>query len=415
MAEQRLGIGVVGAGRWAGLAHLPGWARDERCRIVGICDSEPGKAAAAAERFGAQVVTEDYRDLLARDDIDIIDVVTRDSDHFPINLAAVEAGKHVLSEKPVAHDHNDVRRIADQARSKGLKTKVGFTFRYSPAVRYLKDLLTQGDLGTPFIYNAYEQNSQWLSPMSAWRGRGGTREDRAPASAGVGGAWGGRPPEAAQERATDGPIRVASLEGYGAPVIDIGHWFMESDLTSVVGVLRNFVPERLIAATGQMARTNIDDGDIFIGEFASGAICSVQSSFVTVGNYPGIEVRVYGSEGAAVARLIEEFGVCETLKLAKPDDVEFRDTEVPARYYPPGGSPRESWRTLYYANLTANFASEVLGEIEGNEGNFDDGLWVQEVINAVEISHHERRWVGLPLDSAALGGATPPDPPGQPR
>jgi hypothetical protein len=86
--------------------------------------------------------------------------------------------------------------------------------------------------------------------------------------------------------------------------------------------------------------------------------------------------------------------------MAKPDDVEFREVEVPASYYPAGGSPRESWRTLYYANLTANFASEVLGEIDGNEGNFDDGLRVQEVINAVEISHHERRWVTLPLDAA---------------
>jgi predicted dehydrogenase len=373
-AGQRLGVGVVGAGRWASLAHLPGWARDERCRIVGVCDREPERAAAAAERYGAEVATEDYRELLDRADIDVIDVVTRDSDHFPINRAAVEAGKHVLSEKPVAHDYRDVRQVAELARSKGLKTKVGLTFRYSPAVRYLKDLIARGDLGTPFIYNAYEQNSQWLNPMSALRSR---------------------------ERAHDGPIRVASLEGYGAPVIDIGHWFMDSDLTAVVGMLRNFIPERLIEATGQMARTNIDDGDIFIGEFASGAICSVQSSFVTVGNYPGIEVRVYGSEGAGIARLVEEFGICETLKLAKPDDVEFREVEVPARYYPPGGSPRESWRTLYYANLTANFASEVLGEIEGNEGNFDDGLWVQEVINAVEISHHERRWVGLPLDAPA--------------
>jgi len=286
------------------------------------------------------------------------------------------AGQHVLSEKPVAHDHHDVRRIAGLARAKGLKTKVGFTFRYSPAVRYLKDMLARGDLGTPYIYNAYEQNSQWLSPRSPLR---------------------------SQERVTSGRIQVASLEGYGAPVIDIGHWFMESGLTAVVGVLRNFVPERLIAATGAMARTNIDDGDIFIGEFTSGAICSVQSSFVTVGNYPGIEVRVYGSEGAAIARLVEEFGICETLKMARPDDVEFREVEVPARYYPPGGSPRESWRTLYYANLTANFASEVLGELDGNEGNFDDGLRVQEVINAVEISHHERRWVSLPLDGE--GGA----------
>jgi predicted dehydrogenase len=377
-AGNQLGIGVVGAGRWAGLAHLPGWARDERCRIVGICDRDPERAAAAAERYHPAVVTGDYRVLLDRDDIDIIDVVTRDGEHFGINLAAVEAGKHVLSEKPVAHDHHDVRLVAGLARAKGLKTKVGFTFRYSPAVRYLKDLLTRGDLGTPYIYNAYEQNSQWLDPMSPLR---------------------------SAERTGSGPIQVASLEGYGAPVIDIGHWFMESDLTAVVGILRNFVPERMIAATGTMARANIDDGDIFIGEFASGAICSVQSSFVTVGNYPGIEVRVYGSEGAAIARLVEESGICETLKMARPDDVEFREAEVPARYYPPGGSPRESWRTLYYANLTANFASEVLGEIDGNEGNFDDGLRVQEVINAVEISHHERRWVSLPLDGEDGTGA----------
>jgi predicted dehydrogenase len=176
---------------------------------------------------------------------------------------------------------------------------------------------------------------------------------------------------------------------------------MGSDLTAVVGVMRNFIPERLLASTGAMASVNIDDGDIFIGEFVSGAICSVQSSFVTVGNYPGIEVRVYGSEGAAIARLIEEYGICETLKVARPDDVEFREVAVPENFYPAGGGPRESWRTLYYANLTANFASEVLGEVPGNEGNFVDGLWVQEVINAVEISHHERRWVTLPLTDGA--------------
>lgn len=371
MATKRLGIGVIGAGRWANLAHLPGWARDDRCQIVGICDLDADRAAAAAATFGAEVATTDYRELLKRDDVDIIDVITRDSEHFALNSAALDAGKHVLSEKPVAHDFRDVAGLAALARSAGLKTKVGLTFRYSPAVRYMKDLIRSGSLGTPYIYNAYEQNSQWLSPQSPLRSRA------AP---------------------LDGPIQVASLEGYGAPVIDIGHWLMESDMTAVVGVLRNFVPERVLAATGKMARVNIDDGDIFIGEFASGAICSVQSSFVTVGNYPGIEVRVYGSEGAAIARLIEEFGICETLKVARPDDVEFREVEVPARYYPPGGSPRESWRTLYYANLTASFASEVRGDIDGNEGNFDDGLWVQEVVNAVEISHRERRWVSLPLE-----------------
>ena len=371
MAGNRLGVGVIGAGRWANMAHLPGWQRDGRCDLVAVCDRDLDRARAAADRFGAGMVTADYREVLDRDDIDIVDVITGDSAHFEINMAALEAGKHVLSEKPVAHDFRDVRRAAGLAAAKGLKTKVGLTFRYSPAVRYVKDLIDAGSLGTPFIYNAWEQNSQWLDPATPLRGSG---------------------------RAGDKPLQVASLEGYGAPVIDIGHWFMGSRLSAVVGVLRNFVPHRVLAETGVLARVNIDDGDIFLGEFASGAICSVQSSFVTVGNYPGIEVRVYGSEGAAIARLVEESGICETLKVATPGDVEFREVQVPPRYYPPGGTPRESWRTLYYANLTANFASEVLGEIDGNEGSFADGLAVQEVINAVEISHHERRWVSLPLD-----------------
>jgi predicted dehydrogenase len=73
---------------------------------------------------------------------------------------------------------------------------------------------------------------------------------------------------------------------------------------------------------------------------------------------------------------------------------------VPARFYPPGGSPRESWRTLFYANLVSSFISELLAEDEHNEADFTDGARVQEVINAVERSFRERRWVSLPLDEA---------------
>src|ERR1043165_9530213 len=167
----------------------------------------------------------------------------------------------------------------------------------------MKELIAEGRGGTPHIYQADQQNSQWIDPQTPLRQvPAGVDADR---------------------------IRVSSLEGYGAPVIDLGHWFMASDLTSVVGVLRNFVPERMIRETGRMQRANIDDGDIFIGEFATGAICSVQSSFVTVGNYPGIEVRVYGSKGALIARLVEESGIAETLRSATPEAVEFKPVEVP--------------------------------------------------------------------------------------
>ena len=369
--ERELRVGVIGCGRWAHMAHLPGWTRDPRCEVVAVCDRDPRLAESAAAEFGIGEATADHRRVIERDDIDVIDVITGDGDHFDLTMAALEAGKHVLCEKPVAHDYRDTLRARDLADAKGLRTKVGFTFRYSPGVRYMKELIDAGFVGTPYIYNAYEQNSQWIDPQTPLRQV---------------------PPETSER------IAVSSLEGYGAPVIDLGHWFMGSDLTSVVGVMRNFVPERVIRDTGLMTRANIDDGDIFIGEFASGALCSVQSSFVTVGNYPGIEVRVYGSEGALIARLVEEFGVAETLRSATPDAVEFVPVEVPERLFPPGGDVHEPWPRLYYSNLTASFADEILADEGPSEGGFADAAWVQEVINAVERSHHERAWVGLPLD-----------------
>ncbi len=364
-------VGVIGAGAWARGAHIPGWLRDERVEVVAVADTQRELAEAAGAQFGIPALVGDGRALIARGDIDVIDIVTPSATHLALATDAIEAGKHVLCEKPVAYDFRETDRLAARAREQGLKTKLGFTFRYSPAMRYMKTLIDQGYIGTPYIFNGYEQNSQWIDPQTPLR-----QSD----------------PDADQSI-----IQVASLEGYGAPIIDLGHWFVGAHYEQLVGTMRNFVPERIMRQTGIMQRANIDDGDIFIGEFANGALGSVQTSFVTVGNYPGIEARVYGSAGALICRLVEEFGVCETLKGAKPDDVEFKDIPVPEGYYPAGGSPRESWRTLFYANLIRHYVDELLADDDRNEGNFADGARVQEVINAVELSFRERRWVGLPL------------------
>jgi predicted dehydrogenase len=369
--QQKVRVGVLGAGAWARHAHLPGYRRDARCEVVAIADPQIDLARDAAREFAIPTATADAGELFGRDDIDAIDVCTPSATHFELAWKAIEAGKHVLCEKPVAYDFRDTLRARDLARSKGLKTKVGLTFRYSPAMRYMRELVAEGFIGTPFIFNGYEQNSQWLDPATPLR--------------------------QVDPDADPSVMQVSSLEGYGAPIIDLAHVMVGSDLAEVVGTMRNFIPERMVRATGRMMHMNIDDGDIFVGEFKNGALCSIQTSFVTVGNYPGIEARLYGSEGAIICRLVEEAGICETLKAAKPDQVEFRDLAVPDRFYPAGGSPRESWRTLFYANLIASFIGEIRGEVEGNEGDFADGAWIQEVINAVEKSFRERRWISLPL------------------
>jgi predicted dehydrogenase len=372
MKNSKLRIAALGAGRWANLAHIPGWQRDQRCEVVVICDPLRERAEDYARRFNIPEAIVDWQDVVTRPDIDVVDICTSNSTHFELTMASLEAGKHVLCEKPVARDFRDTLRAAELADSKGVKTKLGFTFRYSPGVQYAWEMLQEGFVGTPFIYNAYEQNSQFLDPQTPIR-QVAPGEDQS-------------------------QIKTSSLEGYGAPVIDIGHWWVGADYKRVVGIMKNFIPERMVRDTGKMMRVNIDDGDIYMGEYTNGVISSVQSSFVTVGNYPGIEVRIYGEKGAIICRLIEEFGVAETIKVARPDDVEFKELEIPQRFYPHGGHARESWRSLFYANLIKDFIDEILDGGSRNQGNIHDGAWVQEAINAVELSCRENRWVDLPLE-----------------
>jgi predicted dehydrogenase len=371
MAKDKMRVAMMGAGNWAKFAHIPGWQRDPRTEIAVICDVVKDRAEEFAKMFGVREASSDWQEVVSRSDIDIVDIATPSATHHELSLAALEANKHVLCEKPVAFDFRQTDAAAALAERKGVKTKLGFTFRYSPGVQYAKSLIDEGFVGRPFIFNGYEQNSQWLDPQSPLR-----QVD----------------PKADQSR-----LRTSSLEGYGAPIIDISMWWVGARYSRVVGTMRNFIPERMVRATGTMMRMNIDDGDIYIADYTNGAMASIQTSYVTVGNFPGIEARIYGERGAIICRLVEEFGVAETIKVAKPDSVEFKELEIPKRFYPAGGHARESWRSLFYANLVKDFIDEIQDGDARNQGNFVDGARVQEVVNAVERSYHERRWVDLPL------------------
>jgi predicted dehydrogenase len=378
MTADRIRVAVVGTGRWAQVAHIPGWLRDPRAEVVALADTDEAALAGTARTFSVSRATTDYRELLEDPGIDVVDVVTGNRPHFQISWDALSAGKHVLCEKPVHYDYRRTQEAADLAAANGLRTKLGFTFRYAPAIQYAKELIDSGFVGEPYMFNGFEQNSQWIDPATPLR----------------------------QFDPDDDPaqIAVSSIEGYGAPIIDIMHWWLGSPLTAVVGTMRNFVPQRVIRDTGKMTRANIDDGDMWIAEFASGALASIQSSYVTVGNYPGIEARLYGSEGAVIVRLVDEFGICQTIKTARKDAVEFVEAEIPERFFPPGGHSGEPWDYLFYSNLVSDFTAEILDPARVGQGDFAQGALVQETINAFEASFRSRAWVGFPLGAPVVGG-----------
>jgi predicted dehydrogenase len=129
---------------------------------------------------------------------------------------------------------------------------------------------------------------------------------------------------------------------------------------------------------------------------------------VATGNFPGIEARIYGSEGAVIVRLVDEFGCCQTIRTATRSAVEFAEAEIPASYFPPGGNSGEPWEYLFYSGLVSDFITEILDTGRPAQGDFGQGALVQETINAFEQSFRSRAWVSFPLAEPSADGAPAP-------
>jgi predicted dehydrogenase len=368
MTQGRLGVGLIGAHSWAEKAHLPGYAAHERVDLVAICDIEPDRARAMAKKFGARRVYTDHLALLADPEVEMVDICTPTHTHLPLSRDAISARKHVLSEKPLATEAPPAFAAAHAAEAAGVRTKLGFTFRYSPAIRQVRRWIADGTLGEIFHIHGFEQNSQFLDPDFPLRQVS---------------------PDAPRDR-----LIPSSIIGYGSHLVDLMRW-LGGEFRSVASTMRNFVPERAIRGATGRHRIPVEDGAVAIVEYESGAQGLLQSSYIAIGNYPGVELRVYGSKGAAAARLVVERGIAETLHFATADAVEFRKIDLPADSLPPGTSLSTPWPELYYRNLVRCFVDEIL-EDRPAECTFFDGAKSQEIVDAVIQAHFERRWIDLP-------------------
>ena len=369
---KKLGVGVIGANRWAQSAHLPAFAAHERVQLVAICDVVPERALAMQAQFGADKVYFDHRELLADPEIQAVDVCTPTQTHLALSLDAIAAGKHVLCEKPLHTQAGPAFAAAAAAAAKNVRTKLGFTFRYSPAIRQIRRWIADGELGDIFHIHGFEQNSQFLDPDFPLR-----------------------------QLAADAPrdrLVPASIIGYGSHLLDLMRW-LGGEFQSVAASMRNFVPERQVLGMNGRQRIQVEDATVALVEFASGAQGLVQSSYIAVGNYPGVEIRVYGSKGAAIARLITEGGIAETLKRASAEAVEFENVTLDAAHLPPGTTLETPWPELYYRNLIRHFADEILQD-SAEECTFHDGAKSQQIVDAIIAAHAERRWIRLPEDDA---------------
>src|SRR3954469_20057328 len=239
------------------------------------------RAAQAAARLGWAESSADWRSAIARDDIDLIDICTPGDTHADIAIAALEAGKHVLCEKPLANTVAEAERMtaaAERAAANGVRAMVGFTYRRVPAIALARRLVAEGRIGeVRHVRAQYLQD--WIADAEAplsWR------LDKSKAGSGA-------------------------LGDIGAHIIDLTQHITGQRITEVSGQLETFVKERPIASghaglSGSAGEgrgpVTVDDAAVFIGRFTGGALGVFEATRFATGRKNSIRIEVNGSQGS---------------------------------------------------------------------------------------------------------------------
>src|SRR5215213_7957818 len=245
-----LGIGMVGYA-FMGRAHSQAWRNlasffelPYRPRMAAICGRDRGAVAAAAARLGWPATETDWKRLVERDDVDLVDVCTPGSSHAEISIAALEAGKHVLCEKPLANTVEEARAMAaaaERAAARGVRAMVGFNFRRVPAVALARELVAAGRLGAIRHVRAAYLGAHLLDPEFplVWRLQA--------SEAGSG-----------------------ALGDLGAHAVDLAQYLAGDRITGVSALTETFVPERPLAdGSGARGPVTVDDAALFIARYAA--------------------------------------------------------------------------------------------------------------------------------------------------
>ncbi len=382
---KQLNVGMIGY-KFMGKAHSHAY-RDIpmffphviKPSMKAICGRDLEGVKQAQKQFSWESYETDWEKLIARDDIDLIDINAPSNAHKDIAIAAAKAGKHIFCEKPLALTLTDSREMLKAAEDAGIKHMCGFNYRFVPAVQLAKKLVEEGRLGKIHHFRAWFLQDWIIDPdfPLVWRLQ--------------------------KEIAGSG-----SHGDLGAHLIDLAH-FLVGEMKEVIGMSETFVNERPIAqsmtglsakgsADAPKGKVDVDDATLFLTRFNNGALGSFEATRFAAGHRCTNSFEINGSKGSVKF----DFERLNELMVYFTDDAEdvqgFRRvlaTDPPHAYseawWPPG-------HTIGYEHSFIHEIVELLQAFEENRQpipNFVDGVKCQEVLEAVERSIAERRWVDL--------------------
>ncbi|GAA3273867.1 Gfo/Idh/MocA family protein [Paenarthrobacter aurescens] len=363
-----LGVAAIGYA-FMGKAHSNAWRNVasffdvpafEQKVLVG---RDADAVSEAAAKYGWAESATDWRSVIERDDIHIVDICAPGWMHAEIATAALEAGKHVLVEKPLANTLGEAELMtaaAAKARARGVQSMIGFNYRRVPALALARELIAEGRLGTVrHVRAAYLQD--WLtdaeSPMT-WRLR--------------------------KETAGSG-----ALGDIASHAIDQILYLLDDSVTEVSGRLQTFVDQRPGPTAGALEDVTVDDAAWVNLSLASGAIASVEASRVATGQKNSLRIEIYGSLGSL------------TFDLENLNELYFMDATVPVREqgfrrilvnepeHPYLGAWWPQGHIIGWEHTFTHQIRDFLTAIAAGESpspSFEEGLNVQYILAAVEES-----------------------------
>jgi predicted dehydrogenase len=349
-----VGVGVIGTG-FARTTQLPAFRACEGARVVAIASGRRENAERAAREFDIPFATDDWREVVAREDVDLVSVVTPPVTHEEMTLAAFDAGKGVLCEKPAAMNADESRRMRDRAAESRLFAHVDHELRFLPSRRRMREMILAGEVGRVRHANVLFRSDSRAAAGKAWDW------------------W-------SDEKAGGGV-----LGAIGSHAVDALRWLLGAEVSEVSAALATHVTERVDGRTGAPRRVTTDDEATMLLRFADAgaagrATATVSLSVVESGR-PEHHVEVFGSEGAL------RVSGARTLLHSRAGEGAWREVEVEDTPLAAGLRDNEWARgfTLFSREIVAALR-EGRDSVEG-AATFDDGHRTQLVLDAARAAH----------------------------
>jgi predicted dehydrogenase len=386
MAKRKLNVALIGY-QFMGKAHSNAYRQVSRFFpeleyepvLKVICGRNEARVRDAAHKYGFEEYATDWQQVVAREDIDLVDVSTPGNLHAPISIEAAKHGKIVLCEKPLANNLAEARAMVQAVEQHGVKHGVFFNYRKAPAVAYAKQLIEAGVIGQVYHFRATYLQDWIVDPNFplVWR--------------------------------LQKPIAGSGVHGdLNAHIIDLAHMLV-GEISEVCGMMHTFIKQRPLqaesddrlggTASTEMGEVTVDDAAMFLARFKNGALGTFEATRFALGrkNYNRFEIN--GSKGSLVFNL-ERMNELELYLETDPAGTRgFRTIQVTESVHPYVGAWWPPGHIIGYEHTFTHLVRDALDAISKGEQpspSFHDGLRCQAVLEAVEISANERRWVEVP-------------------